>query len=364
MIVTALLAGSLFPALSAPWVPAGPAAPDRNYYVYACAESEDEVTIVQYGPAGAGIVKVIEVGSFPTEIEGPHGINMSPDGLYWYVTLAHGNPFGSVHKYQTGSDLWLADARLGMYPATLDIAATTGLLYVVNFNLHGPMAPGSISVVDTETMVEVERIPTGVMPHGSRLNRAGDRHYSVTMMGDELVEVDALSFQVARRLKLAATDPPPDGSHPSHTPLVQPTWVTPPTRSQRVYVSGSKSNQIFEVDLENWTVLRTFSEAGGGPYNLATSPDEKTLVATYKTDSAVGFWNLEDGRERARVDTIRRIPHGVVISPDGEYAFVTVEGVGGEPGSVEIYHLPSRQRVAVAEIGKQAGGIAFWKIEG
>ena len=28
----------------------------------------------------------------PTEIEGPHGITVGPNGDYWYLSLAHGNP--------------------------------------------------------------------------------------------------------------------------------------------------------------------------------------------------------------------------------------------------------------------------------
>ena len=203
------LTSLLFSATSS--LPAQPEAV-KSYYVYACAESEDEVAIVRYGPSGAGVVKVVPVGSFPTEIEGPHGINVAPDGRHWYVTLAHGKPFGTVHKYETGSNLWLADVRLGMYPATLDISATTGLLYAVNFNLHGKMSPGTISVVDTQNMIEVKQIKTGVMPHGSRLNPAGDRHYSVNMMNDEVVEVDALAFAVLRRLQLPGGKQQGDGS--------------------------------------------------------------------------------------------------------------------------------------------------------
>ena len=355
------LTSLLFSATSS--LPAQPEAV-KSYYVYACAESEDEVAIVRYGPSGASVVKVVPVGSFPTEIEGPHGINVAPDGRHWYVTLAHGKPFGTVHKYETGSNLWLADVRLGMYPATLDISATTGLLYAVNFNLHGKMSPSTISVVDTQNMIEVKQIKTGVMPHGSRLNPAGDRHYSVNMMNDEVVEVDALAFAVLRRLQLPGGKQQEDGSHSPHQPTVRPTWVTPPTRDGQVYVTGNKSDQIFEVDLDRWSISRTFSKTGTGPYNLAVAASGRTLVVTYKKESAVGFWDLEAGRETARIKTIRRMPHGVVISPDGEYAFVTVEGVGGEPGSVEVYHLLTRQRVGVAEIGKQAGGIAFWKTEG
>ena len=61
--------------------------------------------------------------------------------------------------------------------------------------------------------------------------------------------------------------------------------------------------------------------------------------------------------------TSRTIPHGVTVTPDGAYAFVTLEGVGNDPGTVEVYHVPTAERVATVDIGKQAGGLAFWKMD-
>jgi len=54
----------------------------------------------------------------------------------------------------------------------------------------------------------------------------------------------------------------------------------------------------------------------------------------------------------------------VAVSPDSRYAFVSNEGVGAAPGKVDIYDLAARVRVAVVDVGQQAGGIAFWKMEG
>ena len=84
---------------------------------------------------------------------------------------------------------------------------------------------------------------------------------------------------------------------------------------------------------------------------------------TYKNGGAVGFWDTDSGRERARVATTRSLPHGVVVTPDGEYAFVTLEGIGGEPGTVEVYSVASAERLGAVDIGKQASGIAFWKVD-
>ena len=72
------------------------ASQESNYYVYVAAESEDTVHLVRFGPEGFDVVKTIAVGAFATEIEGPHGIRVSPDGRHWYVSIAHGQPYGSV----------------------------------------------------------------------------------------------------------------------------------------------------------------------------------------------------------------------------------------------------------------------------
>ncbi len=348
---------------------AAPEPPRRDYFVYVCAESDDTVHLLRFGPRGFEEIDEIPVGAFPTETEGPHGINISPDGRYWYLSIAHGMPFGSVHKYETGTNQWVGDATLGLFPATMDMSPSTGLLYVVNFNLHGDMIPSTISVVETGTMIEVATIDTGVMPHGARMNARGDKLYSVNMMDDELVEVDAMRFAIARRLSLG-TDP-----HAGHAgmgadmdgmrmPVVKPTWATSPTPDGKVYVAGNGDSAIYEVDLEAWEVSRRF-DAGPGenPYNLEVTSDGGTLVATYKSGNKVGFWDLASGEAIAAPDSARRVPHGVVISDDDRYAIVSVEGVGGDPGTVEVYDIEAAERVATADVGKQAGGIVFWKAE-
>ena len=55
--------------------------------------------------------------------------------------------------------------------------------------------------------------------------------------------------------------------------------------------------------------------------------------------------------------------HGVVISPDSKFAFVTVEGIGAQPGTVDVIDLDQLKVIDQIDIGKQAGGIAFWKME-
>ena len=323
----------------------------QPYYAYVAAESEDEVALISFDGTHARVEKTIEVGSIPTEIEGPHGLTVSRDGRYWYLSLAHGQPYGKLVKYATGTDQALAAVELGLFPATMQESALTGLLYVANFDLHGGGGPGTVSIVEPAAMIEVGRTTTGSMPHGSRLSAGGDRHYSVAMMSGELFEIDARTFAVSRRL-------------PTHLqPGSKPTWVEPHPLRQLVYVANSGRDEIAEIDLDAWEVSRRMA-ATGAPYNLGITPDGRYLVATLKAAAATGIFDLVAGEEIARIANSREIPHGIAITADGAYAFVSVEGVGAQPGAVDILDIRTQHVVAVVETGRQAGGIAIWNSGG
>ena len=339
----------------------------RDYYIYVAAESEDEVLLIKFDGQVARVVKQIPVGVWPLEIEGPHGLTISPDGDYWYLSMAHGIPNGHVYRFSTGDDQWSRRVELNLFPATLEISKATGLLYVVNFNLHGEHVPSFVSVVDPETMTEIERIQTGVMPHGSRLSNDGLWHYSVAMMDAMLYEIDAVRFRVSRTLYLGQGPKPMDHGSASMAampkmPREKPTWVYPAPDDRYLYVVNNGTNEVLEIDLQAWAISRRF-KTGRGPYNCEVSRDGKILAVTYKSEGTTALWDLASGKEVARITNTRKVTHGVVISPDSRYAFVSVEGVGGEPGSLDVIDIRTGKMVSQADTGKQAGGIAFWKME-
>ena len=324
--------------------------PQANYYVYVGAESADLLHRVRFGPGGATLDRTLVVGELATETEGPHGLRFSPDGRFLYMTTGHGVPGGKLWKFHAGPDTLVGGpVSLGHFPATLDLTPGGLYAFVVNFNLHGERTPSSVSVVYAPEMVEVERIETCVMPHGARLDSSGDFLYSACMMDDQVVEVDTRTFTVARRFAVE--------------PGCSPTWATPVPGRGTVLVACNRRARILEIDRESWSLARTI-ETGDGPYNLDVVPAANLLVATLKQGAAVQFFDLESGRSLAVVPSSTTVTHGVATSPDGRYAFVSVEGVGAEPGKVDVFDLSTYERVADVAVGQQAGGIAFWKIEG
>jgi hypothetical protein len=72
---------------------------------------------------------------------------------------------------------------------------------------------------------------------------------------------------------------------------------------------------------------------------------------------------LKSGKELARLPTRRKVVHGAVVSPDNRYAFISVEGVGSQPGTVEIIDLESLKTVAVVDVAQQAAGLDFLRTE-
>lgn len=381
-----VLSAALGAGAAAAQAPAGER-PAATYWVYVGAESADLLHRVRFGPDGAEVEKTIPAGVLPTETEGPHGLRVDAAGKYLHVTTGHGLPFGQYWKYALGPDTLVgAPVALGDFPATLDVTPDGLYAFVVNFNLHGEHVPSTISVVYTPENTEVERITTCTMPHGARMNPAGTRLYSACMMDDQLVELDTNLFQVARRFSVSVGDEGPieemhdNAMHAQHmadpahamqhamehgemaAPTCSPTWAEPSPDGRWVYVACNKANTILQIDAEDWRLERTL-ETGTAPYNLAATPDGRRLVATLKKQAAVQVFDLSTGESLATMPSTTTVTHGVVVSPDSRYAFVSVEGVGAEPGKVDIYDLESFERVASVEVGQQAGGIAFWKME-
>ena len=366
-----------------PFIARSQAKPDKDYLVYVLSEGADKIALIRFGPAGIKIDHQIDTGDMPIDIDGPHGIVLSPDRQFYYVTIAHGRPFGSVWKYSTKNDALIGKSSLGLFPATLDVSPGGDFLFVVNFNLHGDMTPSSVSVVSTQTMTEIARIKTCTMPHGSRLNPQGTKQYSACMMDDILVEIDTRTLKVARHFIVTKNQenglPGPPGprmspeihtvhgnaGHGTEPPKpgdnrCSPTWAEPSADGSSVYVACNGSSDIIEVNANTWAPVRRIP-ARPGVYNLDITHDGSRLIATNKRDQSVSIYDLKTGKELARLPTKRKVLHGVVVTPDDRYAFVTVEGIGSEPGTVEVIDLGVMKTVATLDVAQGAAGIDFYR---
>jgi DNA-binding beta-propeller fold protein YncE len=398
-------AGLAAAVLLLPFIPAAqgraPEKPTANYWVYVGAESADKMHRLRFGPNGFVIEREWEIGELPAEMEGPHGVQITTDGKHMLVTTGHGFPDGKMWMYHLGPDTLVAPGvLLGNFPASLDVTPDGRYALNSNFNLHGDMVPSSISMVYTPTMTEVAHIVTCTMPHGSRITPDGKFHYSGCMMDDQLVEIDIAKKAVSRRFSVAKDkegplpiDGPPsamlkmwiDGAkkvskgatgdpaqvgyiamgemkHAMVPQTCSPTWAQPSADGSTVFVACNKSDEIVEVDQKTWTLRRKI-KTGRGPYNLNVTPDGKLLLATLKPAASLEVYDLASGAIVATMKNSTTLANGVAVSSDSRYAFVASEGVGAAPGKVDVFDLRAFVKVGTVDVGQQAGGIAFWKLE-
>ncbi|MBL0170915.1 MAG: YncE family protein [Gemmatimonadaceae bacterium] len=358
--------------------------PARDYLVLVASEAVDRVALVRFGAGGATIERERYVGWSTMEVAGPHGVAVAPNAKQYFVTTAHGTPFGRLTRFNTETNAAEGSVMLGNFPATAQVTPDGSLVFVVNFNLHGDMETSDVSVVSANEMVEIARISTCTMPHGSRISTDGTRHYSACMMDEELVEIDTRTLAVNRHFfltrgkEMGMTGAPPVrgaaahanhdmGGHGMEPPkpgdvTCSPTWAQPSRDGTRVWVACNKSSEIVEIDTKTWSLVRRLP-AGPGVYNLGVTHDGSRLLATNKRDASVSVFDVVTGKELARIATTRKVVHGVAVSDDDRYAFISVEGIGSEPGTVDIIDLATLKKVASVDVGQQAGGIDFVRSE-
>ena len=381
------------------------------YTLYVSSESGDVVTRIEVGPSGWRKVKEISVKLIANELSAPHNVAVSPDGRFWYVSIAHGTPFGSVWKYATGTDSLLGRVRVGMFPTTIALSPDGEWAYVPNSDFHGDRGrENTISVVYTPDLSSLTEIRACDMPHGSRWNFRGNRVYIACMMSDELLTIDPGAFSVSARVALGSGNPmsmaehmkletredsalaaaakqsaaarttrDTTGAHAGHTmPAAKPktgaasstmagqnpdcltTFVAVAPGDSLVYLACNHSNELQVRDARTLALVRRVP-TGNGAYNVEPSPDGRLVLVTNKKDKSVSVFDTKSWKEVARVATSKRIPHGIAFSPDGRYAFVTCESVGTDQGAIDAIDLTTFRVVASLPLALQPTGVAVWK---
>jgi len=364
-------------ALSAQAAPGAPTA-SRPFTLYISSESGDIITRIEVGPGGWRKVKEIPVGILPTDPDGPHNVAVSPDGRFWYVSIAHGMPYGSLWKFATGSDSLLGRVQVGAFPTTVGLSPDGVWAWVPNSDFHGDRGRlNSVSAIYTPSPKQVTQLPTCDMPHGSRYNHAGTRVYIACMMSDELVVIDPASFGILQRVPLGRGGAAALAAHahgdsivalapgagsstmPGQNPDCLTTYVSVSPDDRFLYLACNHGNELQVRDAATFELVRRLP-TGAGAYNVEPSADGRWVLVTNKKDRSVSVFATATWTEAARIPTTKRIPHGIAFSPDGRFAFVTQESVGTDPGAVDAIDLRTLTRVATLPIPLQPTGIAVW----
>src|SRR3989475_494278 len=317
------------------------------------------------GAAGAlCVATVVPAGTMPADIDGPHNVTVAPDGSAWYVTIAHGTPYGSLWKTSAGSDTLLGRAQVEMFPTTIALTPDGALAFVANSDFHGDHPRTNVvSIVQTATMTPLTNLPACDMPHGVKANHAGTLVYVSCMNSDEILEIDRQTFRIRRRHKTGS------GMSPAMMPMhatssgppqhdCMPTFVSVSPDDHRLYAASTHGTTPQVLEAGSLELVREIP-VGTGAYNVEPSADGRWIIVTNKKAQSVSLVDAQSLTEVAKIPTSKSLPHGVAYSPDGHWVFISQESVGIDPGAVDVIDLTTRARVASIPVPRQPTGITI-----
>ncbi len=266
-------------------------------------------------------------------INGPHNVQVSPDGASVWTVSAH-DGYAAMLTAQT---LQLHGAvPTGEAPAHIVVSPDGATAYTTNGG------DGTVSVLDTPTMKPVDTIRVGEGPHGLRPSPDGRWLYVANVGGTTLSVIDT---KVDRRIADIEV-----GQAPAQVAF------SPDGRY--VYASLNGEDAVAKVNTRSRKLVGKLS-VGNGPIQTHVSGDNRyLLVANQGTEEQPGTTVSVIDADTFTVTTTVETgqgSHGIVIDPSSRHAYVT----NIYSDDVAVLDLAELKVVAHFPVGDKPNGISF-----
>lgn len=264
-----------------------------------------------------------------------------------YADTGHGTE--SAAKDQ----LIVIDPQTDKITKRIDMGTNLHLAHVVltpnsRYAVAVAQEKGEIYKVDANTYKVVQTTPTkqGDEPHGLRITPDGKSAF-IAMMGAKSIGQFDLSSATLTYIPLNGVP-------------VQ-TGITADGKYVLATVFDSKSVAIYNL-AQKRLEYATLPPDAKGPLQLYPTPDSKYV---YVADQG-NYFNQPDGDKLHKIDLEQRTiaqtvrvgtaPHGVVVSPDGKYVYVT----NLVSNDVSVVDTATNQEVAKVPTAAKPNGISYW----
>jgi DNA-binding beta-propeller fold protein YncE len=328
----------------------GSVAPDYSTTdrLFVTSGATDEVLMLD--ASDGTILQRITTDRRRDEVDEPHGIVVSPDRRFWYVTLSHGEP--SLWKYELPSNRLVGRLDLGTFGAArIGVTPSGGRSFIPDYYRSGQGQISGLAVVELFDLIIVDRPTVCPAPHDAQVDPAGARVAIACSLSDEVVILDVATLEELSRFYV--DDQPGQPGSPAFKPL---------------NLLWSPSGDTLYVALHAAGELRAFDAAGNvlgsvpvgaGPAQIALTRDGRTLVTANRVDGSASIVDLPAFVERVRVPLLRPHPHGIVLDDADSTAYVSYEGDTSGMGGVVALSILDAGIVWTAEAGGYTLGIAY-----
>lgn len=310
------------------WIQAG--CPDRNGQIpfASSPESRPKAYIANQGcdlvsvlDAETGLVmRYVQVGGDPNQIELPHCLRTSPDGKYWYVCFANGN---LVQKFECNGDKLVGQVSIGAGAWNiLKISPDSRYAYVSDLSSNGKFA-----YIDLQSMTLIKTLAGSglfTFPHGMEISESGDTLYATAQYGNfiyriipDIPEVDQI---VLAKGQVPVTTPQTLDPHEILT------W-----KEHNVHIiTCQASNEIRLLDARKDT-LKHIIPMGTYPLEMAMSKKRNLLFVVCQEDVNPvypGFRGSVYVVDMNTMKVVRKVyekffqPHGIAVDDRRDLLYV------------------------------------------
>lgn len=316
--------------------------------VYICMQGCDKVAVID--AASKVIMRYIDVGSLPNQIESPHLIRVSPDGQFWYVVFYAGSV---LQKFRCSDDKLVATLDIGGGQWNTIMISPDGKKGFVN-NTAGNLT----KVVNLETMT-FPQFPdqTFDYPHGGFITADGHYLYLSSQTGNFINKVDLTDsiFYSSEKITLVP------GSFPSTSSSLDPHEIFSSPDGTKYFVSCQKTNEVRVFHTSNDSLLKIIP-VGEKPQEFDVSSTHPYLFVTC-TEAQVnasqrGLVYVINYNDFNIVTTIYTgyQPHGIAVDDAEDLVYVAnlnydsnapaphhVTACGGKNGNLSIINMNTLQ---------------------
>jgi len=330
-----------------PSSPEGTAA-EAGHVLFVGLESEDAVAVVD--PLGGRVIRKIPVGVSTEDIEGVHALITAPDGDHYYISMAHGWPYGSVWKMTTARDSLVARTDVGLFPATMAITPDGTWLFVANYNLHGDPALDTVSVVHTPTMTEVKQIPVCTKPHGMVASHDGRFVYASCTKDDVLKKISVSSLAVVDSTNMLLPEDRAEGK------VCYPAGLALSNDDGKLFVACHRHAEVRVMPTDRFGTVTNRIPVDPGPYLIQMEPSGRRLWVPHRNSESFAVIDVEKETVLTTKPTSATHPHTFAFGPDGT-AYLSMESHAVVPGAIDVIDPETYETIRTIEVGLQATGV-------
>lgn len=302
--------------------------------VYTANERDGSITRVQL-ETGARQTTKLEIT--------PHNVQVSPDGKRLLaVGVSSHEGHGSAGAGSKGKLLVMDTSgggaptlvEAGDHPAHVVADASGARAFVSDSGTN------VVHVIDLASKRTVGQVPTDKYPHGLRLSPNGKDLYVANMRGGTVSVIDAGTLKETARIAVGK-GPVQVGFSPD---------------GAMAFVSLSAENSLGIIDTAKGRLVKKVA-VGSTPIQMYATPDGRRVYvanqgSASKPADTVSVVDPQAGKVVATIKTDKGA-HGVAISKDGRYVFVT----NIEAATLSVIDTASNKVVATHRVGAGPNGV-------